>query len=599
MSRHQRVFLYLWLALMSAWLQKADAQNIKYKFYGEGDKNIVRLMWLPDRWTEGLSGFDIKRRHENGEWELLNKTPIQPELSLQKDLGNVESSAAQRERLKTKLQEMINKGKTKEVPAEAYLKKLRSDTNAVYALYLPVAIDYDFALLNGFGLIDRNPKPGENEYGLFPIINGKASDKPVAVYNWTYGTSPDLNVKITPSIKTTATKTKLEIDWKVDAAEYRKLNINGFNIYRKIRNSSFTRLNMTPVWINVNAKEPSGAYYDNDVRENTVYTYSIVPNSFFGTEGPATIVEYDPAKLPAAVPPPKLYTNPDRKTPGPGIEFKWDFDAAGEKSIKGFIMARKGENEKEFKQHSQLLLPSARLFLDTKDMVYGRYYTYRISALRTDGAILRSNELLVYYIPTMKPAAPVNVKGTWEQEGDHFYILLEWKPNPKDTLAKSYHVYASSPPDKKLLWQASVQPLTGISYKYEIFNDYEATYRFAMTGMSRYGQESDLSDSIEVFTPTTLLPDVRIWPFKVDSNRITLNWEYKTFTDLKGFRLYQDGDVIADEKKLTKDVRKWVSGPLQYSTSYTYELMPVSTYGVLGRKSLNMVITTEEKTAKK
>jgi hypothetical protein len=219
--------------------------------------------------------------------------------------------------------------------------------------------------------------------------------------------------------------------------------------------------------------------------------------------------------------------------------------------------------------------------------------------VRKDGAILRSNELLLLYIPTMKPAPPVGLKGTWEQEDDHFYILLEWKPNPKDTLGKTYHIYASSPPDNKLAWQASIPKLQGISYKYEIFNDNEATYRFAVTAMSRYGEESNLSDSIEVFAPTTLVPDVRIWPFHVDSNRITLNWDYKTFKDLKGFRLFQDGDMIADEKVLGKDARKWVSGPLQYNTSYTYELMATSTYGVMGRKSLNMVITTEEKLTKK
>lgn len=555
-------------------------------------------MWLPDRWPKDLSGFDIKRRHANGEWELLNKTPIIPELSFRKDLDNVEPSASERERLKDKLKQMIDKGKTKEVSNEAYLSKLRTDTNAVYALYVPVAVDYDFALLNGFGLIDRNIKPGDNEYGLFPIINGKPSEKPAATYKWTYGTSPDLNVKITPSIKTSSSKGKLQISWTVDAGEYKKLNINGFNIYRKTKGGDFVKLNSTPIWINANSAQPVGSYYD-DIKEKTVYTYAIVPNSFFGTEGPRTTVDFDPAKLPAPVPPPKLYTNPDRKTPGPGIEFKWDFEQSGEKDLKGFILARKGENDKEYKAHTEMLKPETRSYLDTRDLTAGKYYTYRLSAILKDGAILRSNELLLLYIPTMKPEPPVNLKGTWEQEGDHYYILLEWKPNPKDTLAKSYHIYASSPPDRTLMWQASIPELKGISYKYEVFNDYEATYRFAMTSMSRYKQESQLSDSIEVFTPTTLMPDVRIWPFQVDSNRITLNWTYNTFKDLKGFRLFQDGEMIADEKVLGKDVRKWVSKPLQYGTRYTYELMAVSTYGVVGRKSLNIVVTTEDRVTKK
>jgi hypothetical protein len=597
MTKPKIVLLSLWLAFTSAWLQKAETQNIKCRFYGEGDKNIVRLMWLPESWPQNLSGFDIKRRHANGEWELLNKTPIIPEMSLQKDLGNVEPSASERERLKDKLKQMIDKGKTKEITNEAYLNRLRTDTNAVYALYVPVAVDYDFALLNGFGLVDRTIKPGENEYGLFPIINGKPSDKPVATYKWTYGTSPDLNVKVTPTVKPAA-KGKLQISWTVDAAAYKKLNINGFNVYRKTKGGDLVKLNSTPIWINTNTAQPVASYYD-DVKENTIYTYAIVPNSLFGTEGPRTTVDFDPAKLPPPVAPPKLYTNPDRKTPGPGIEFNWDFEKSGEKDIKGFILARKGENDKEYKAHTEMLKPETRSYLDTKDLVAGKYYTYRLSAIRKDGAILRSNELLLLYIPTMKPLPPVGLKGTWEQEGDHFYILLEWKPNPKDTLAKSYHIYASSPPDRTLMWQASIPEQKGISYKYEVFNDYEATYRFAMTAMSRYGQESSLSDSIEVFTPTTLMPDVRIWPFTVDSNRITLNWDYKTFKDLKGFRLFQDGDMIADEKVLGKDTRKWVSGALQYGTRYTYELMAVSTYGVMGRKSLNIVITTEDRVVKK
>ncbi len=128
---------------------------------------------------------------------------------------------------------------------------------------------------------------------------------------------------------------------------------------------------------------------------------------------------------------------------------------------------------------------------------------------------------------------------------------------------------------------------------YPVFNFNAASYKFSVTALSQFEDESMLSDTIMVKSPAFVIPNIQIWPFKVDSNQITLEWNYTTFDDLKGYRIYQDGRQIADENSLPANKKKLVIPGLKYDMTYTLEMEAVTNSGVLSRRSYPLTITTD------
>ena len=67
------------------------AQTLDINFLLEGNKNSVKLFWLPALWPDNTEGFNIKRReNKNSQWVQLNSTVILPGNWSSKDLSNFE-----------------------------------------------------------------------------------------------------------------------------------------------------------------------------------------------------------------------------------------------------------------------------------------------------------------------------------------------------------------------------------------------------------------------------------------------------------------------------------------------------------------------------
>jgi hypothetical protein len=578
----------------------AQAQHNRYSIYAEGHPDQVKLLWLPTVWPSNLTGFDIKKRPAGGNegWQPVNASYIFPELSFEKDLSNIDNNSAEQQRLQKKLKKLIADKKVRPTPNKAYLAKLQSDSTAVTALFLPISLDYDFALLNGFGMVDRNVKAGEYEYGLFlHNADNSVSTQPVATVKVSAGAEPEIKIPVDFSFKTAAVKTKLQLVWKINSAAYKKLLLNGFNIYRKDGKTGYAKLNATPLWPNLDKETSTSFLMNEDLKPNVIYQYTIAPVSLFGTEGERTELTYDPSQLPGDITPPELENLPQPADAGNGLVLGWKFDPKSEKDIKGFYLARKTNVDSQYTALTTTMLPpSARSYSDNKGLKRQTYYFYRLSAIRTDGAIFRSREVLVYYTPVLRPAAPIGLKAKWVQEGKRKFIQLEWAArNPQDTLTEGYRLYASFPPGETMAWKASIPLIKENTYKYEVFNPYAANFKFAVTAVSKYSDESRLSDSVQVLSPTTTVPFVGFQPVKVDSNRVTLQWDYEKLADLKGFRILKDGTAIATENELGPDSRKWVSPALPYGGTYVFQIMAVTKYDQLSDKSLPVSIPIAKK----
>ncbi len=582
------LFFAILVIAIPAWPQDFD-------FFGEGHADHVKLLWVPKNWPSGLSAFQVKRRpilnNQKGAWTNVNATPVFPEMSRAKDLGNVDSDPARQNRLRNKLEGFLSSGKAKEISRQSYLQKLSSDKDAVKGLYIPIALDYDFALLNGFALVDRNPPSSQAfEYGLFLIIGNSEQGQPVGTFDWNYGDGPDLDMAVDLKIYPVGGSSELEARWTFDYNIYKNKNINGFNIYRQQGNGAFAKLNEAPLWATTTSTASQLSFFDDTAQPFTVYTYAVAPQSLFGTEGPRTEAVFNPADQPVGVLPPALQVSPQNTDSQPEILFEWDFDSQKQSFIRGFVLQRRMNIEDAYENVSPDLPPSARSFSDTPP-TEGEYYLYQLKVLDDFDLNLSSNELLLFYQPMIPPPVPTGLTGVYEKSGNQQIIHLRWDANT-GTATAGYQIYSNFPPDEDLLMEGNIPLITTNNYRYEITGSKSELYRFAISAVSESGAESSLSNIAEVTTASAKLPNTNIWPFSVNGNQITLNWEYDAPPDLAGFRVFQDDVLVADENVLDKNQREWTSPPLEYNATYNFVLQAVTVNGVESRKSIARTITT-------
>ncbi|MBK9017120.1 MAG: hypothetical protein IPM82_25390 [Saprospiraceae bacterium] len=587
----------LLLLLASLFATIATAQDKPIQLFGEGGGDHVKLLWVPKSWPPGVTGFQVQRRtvsgDQRGAWAIVNATPIVPELSRSKDLTNVESDQTALARLRGKLDNYFTTNKSQETSRQSYLQKLSSDPNAVKGLYLPFALDYDFALLNGFGLVDRNiPAADSYEYGLFLMLGTQRQATPTDVFFWKYGTRPNLNLPIDLKILTAGSPSRLEIRWNFDYQTYLAQNLNGFNLYRRSGTGGFQKLNETPIWASTQDNTSQLSFFDENVQPNTAYTYAVAPLSLFGTEGQRQEVLFDPSKLPPDKVEPPMLRIVEQATGNTGIRFEWDFLTASQKFIRGFVLQRRENVEAAYADVSQQLPASARAATDTPPK-QGEYYLYRLRVVDDFGGNLFSNELLVFYDPQVPPPAPTGLRGEFEKEGNRQFIRLSWNPKSQgDTLTTGYWLYSNFPPSERLILEGNIPTITANGYRYEIFSAKSEAYQFAVSAVGARTVESGLSNVVRVVTPSQIIPNTNIWPFSVNGNRITLNWAYDAPPDLAGFRIFQDGTQVAGEAQLGASARQWVSPPLAFNATYNFELQAVTTTGVVSKKSIARTITT-------
>ncbi len=573
---------------------KSSAQ-VNCIFKGEGNNDLVKLMWLIDYWPENLVGFDIKRRSiENGapgNWITINSTVIFPEISMEKNLSNVEKNKAEVLRLQEKLEDMIEKGKTKEIKNEDYIKMLKSGPDVIQSFVLPFALDYEFAIINGFGLVDREIPPGEKyQYGVFLVYTDHSEDPPISTFDWEYGSLVQKETNIDLFFRTTKANDQIQILWKFDPDTLNALGYAGFNIYRKTVNKKYIKLNNTPLWFNIEQKQGKFSFFDENIKENTIYHYAISPVTIFNTEGEKNEQVFDPVQY-AHINAPYLKTNKLED----GIELTWVFNKEQERQIRYFFIEKREVNDPEYIRVSKEISRDERSY--RLNPPNDKIINYRLGIAKNDLLNIYSEEVMLYLLSEKKPPEVKNLKAGYLKEDNSQYILLNWDAkNVDDTLTKGYYLYSNFPPDTNLSREGSIPLITDNSYKYKVYNSFASKYRFAVIPVSKNNSMGDTGKIVEVVSPSQFIPDVRIWPFSVDSNIVKLNWKYnENIADLKGFRIFQNNKIVATEDILSKGSRQWVSPPLIYNAKYVFEIMAVTEFGIESEKSAGIRIVTEKK----
>jgi hypothetical protein len=86
-------------------------------------------------------------------------------------------------------------------------------------------------------------------------------------------------------------------------------------------------------------------------------------------------------------------------------------------------------------------------------------------------------------------------------------------------------------------------------------------------------------------------PEIR--SLQQDSSTVVLSWDYPDVLDLKGFRIYQNKNLVAGEFELVKDKRIFKTPALKWNTNYAFSVQAVSESGVLSEQSIPTYITLQ------
>ncbi|MDH5367489.1 MAG: hypothetical protein OEW67_10910 [Cyclobacteriaceae bacterium] len=191
---------------------------------------------------------------------------------------------------------------------------------------------------------------------------------------------------------------------------------------------------------------------------------------------------------------------------------------------------------------------------------------------------------------------PEGLKGKYISTDSVNYINLSWDhKSTTDSLTTGYNILVNFPPEDKLLILGKAGIVFTNNYNFTIKNNYSSKYRFAIIGVQNFPnvKRSLLSDTIEVITPSIVLPNIEIKELKSRGENIILKWEYDySIADLKGFRVYVNGNIFADENKISSNTDQLYFS-YKENGEFIFQLSAVTNSGLESRLSQQKMIAIE------
>jgi hypothetical protein len=556
------------------------------------DGKTVKLVWFLKSGNPAITGFDVKRKEGLGQWVKLNTEPILPAISLKKKLSIVESDNTEIGRIRDKQSDLFKQGKLKEINNSNYLAKLNTNDQEISHIAAMISLDYDIALIAGFGYVDHTVSNKTTyEYALF--IQG--TDILLDKVSWNYGEIPDLNVVHDITSRSTPGKNGITIIWTADPAKMKTGYVAGFNIYRQ-----GIRLNEHPV-VAANDKEPAEfSWFDKSAGSSSAMQYSISAGSLFGIEGIIKPYTYNPQDHPASY---KQTEVKEITSLGyyfkEGIKVQWSFPKDQEHFLKGFYLEKDNMPE-GYQQVSGLLDPSERGYIDKTPSPVTGYIRIRVVAVYNDKTAVPGIEKLYNYFPLREPPRPLGIQAKGVTEDKKFTVKLTWEPKINgDSATDCYVVYLFDQLNSKF----TPVPMKGLlktnNYNYVLQHGVAGTYRFYVTALSRSKAESLPGDTVSIQAPSLDLPQPVVAKAIQDSNRVIIQWQYPDVADLKGFRIYRNDTLLAGEAILGKNLREYTDVGLFFGARYNFTIKAVSDKEIISDMSRPATLLLEVPAVKK
>lgn len=569
--------------------QSLAQQRTGWEIYGEGNGNEVRLLWTAGEWNDSLQGMIVKRRIYSGttpgKWEILTKPAIVPLLSATKNLSNVSNDAAIVAALKNKMTAQAAEFASMD---SVSFHKFITNRGGLTMFSFSIAKDYDRALMSGFGFYDKKITATSGttvEYGLFGSRTDGGESNMLASFQWKAGNKPAYKLKATTSIKGNKTKNTIHAEWQVTTASFKApIVLQGFHIDR-VENGIRTRLTKSPIWPNT-AKETFPIFIDDKTDASKKYTYELIPVSIFGYESSPLVLVYDPLQVPGvfAVTATTTYKEGDTD-----IVLSWALPAESERYVQHYVVEERITyiTYKTLKDSLSKVKTHTIKYDTTRE--YPAHYDFRITAVLKDGYdAISSNNASVDYAPRIVPDKITEAKAVLEKRDNKNVASITWKAVPG---ASGYYLFSQQLNGTEMIMEGSIGLIKNNFYVYPLSYPVSSKYVFAVAAVNEKDNLiGEMSERISVVTPSAQLLRVYFSEFKeAELKKTFVSWNYNEPADLIGYRLYENGLLIADEKILKKGTLQWKS-LTKKPGRYEYAIEAVTGSGIVSERSLPRLI---------
>lgn len=193
------------------------------------------------------------------------------------------------------------------------------------------------------------------------------------------------------------------------------------------------------------------------------------------------------------------------------------------------------------------------------------------------------------------PPPVTGLKATHVSKDGKSFIHMTWDAKrPADKVTQYFRIHADDLKPGEVLLQASISPVKGNSYDYEVLNDDDRDWTVGVWGVGPAGETGKLS-TVTCFVPGRTTPRVErvaLASTADDSPTVTVSWEYTSRATTAGFRVYNEKhELLADEKTLDGVARSWKHEKLKKNVVYSYIVHAVSKTGVESQGSPQQTVT--------
>jgi hypothetical protein len=171
-------------------------------------------------------------------------------------------------------------------------------------------------------------------------------------------------------------------------------------------------------------------------------------------------------------------------------------------------------------------------------------------------------------------------------------VKITWDPIINgDSVTRNYHVYMYPAAGGKVEALNDKVPVRQSSFSYPIPRGSSSVLRFYVVAEGRSGGFSNPGDTVQVVTPTTVMPAVTVTKAVAEGNDAVVQWHFGDVSDLAGFRISDGSTLVADEKVLTAGVRYYtIKGAASAGAEHNYTVRAVSASGVISEDAVSMQV---------
>lgn len=543
------------------WGQNGDATL----FAQSPDGKQVHLLWSFRKAPTDTAGYYIAWKNNNSGWKPINRNNYVP--------GFINFQNSKQVKI-SKCVALLEKLGIDNFSQSKFLTAWTANDKGMKTIAYTASQSFECATCIGLAAKDTPATTTVISYGLFSASNKQL----LATTTWAPGSTSKLESVNNISTRPLQGEQKgIIVTWNADLAKLSETHVSGFYVYKE-----GIRMNDWPVSNSNNTSNITEfSFIDSNASAEENINYGISAVTSLGIEGPIITYQHLPEEHPK-----KYESARVTRIESLGFYFKegtsvqWSLPKEIEQFVKGFVV-EKQNIPGVYKIVSGILPATTRSFIDSSGSNIDGYLAIRVTTIYKDRTSITGQPLLYSYLPMLEPVRPTNLtaKQTGDDRGGSIQIMWD-EPMQGDSLTDKYRIYLG---DEQ---SGSFSPLqTTLSKNKHIYTHSVPAgssgikFKFFVSSISKDGSESAPSDTIVVTLPKNLLKAPEFVAKAMPSRQVKVNWQYPKVTELEGFRVYINNELVADEKILKANSREYISLAQAAGTKCTVTIMAIGANG--------------------